>query len=246
MTAGERVRYAFAFYHCGLHAAASVGFLDDLKRQADAAKARETTDVGALERNAALADAACNTAFKYLASLAQQLNVLKPVSKSSYRLDKRHAFDGLRLGDFRADARRKRLRGNEVFDHVVLRYQMKSGQRLSVTKNFLPDIELLESRLRQSGAPMRNDAVRNPETGKLTEMKYEIIADFNASVHVTPDHDSGRLRFELINVEGFETVNVEFPAFEVGNARLDELAKWLMGEANTFLKDGQSLRRVEA
>lgn len=223
-----------------------MGFLDDLKRQADAAKAAETTDVGALQRNAALADAACNTAFKYLNSLVQQLNVLKPVSKVTYFLDKRHPIDKLKLVDFKADARRKRLRGNEVFDHVVFRYVLKSNQRLSLTKNFINDIELLESRLRRSGAPMRNEAVKNPETGKLTEMRYEIICDFNASVHVTPDHDSGRIRFELINLDGFETVNVEFPAFEVGNARLDELARWLMGEPNSFLKDGLNLRRVEA
>ena len=223
-----------------------MGFLDDLKRQADAAKAAETTDIGALERNAALADAACNTAFKYLNSLVQQLNVLKPVSKVTYWLDKRHAIDKLKLVDFKADARRKRLRGNEVFDHVVFRYVLKSNQRLSLTKNFINDIELLESRLRRSGAPMRNEAVKNPETGKLMEMRYEIICDFNASVHITPDHDTGRLRFELINLDAFETVNVEFPAFEVGNARLDELARWLMGEPNSFLKDGLSLRRVEA
>ena len=223
-----------------------MGFLDDLKRQADAAKAAETTDIGALERNAALADAACNTALKYLNSLVQQLNVLKPVSKVTYWLDKRHAIDKLKLVDFKADARRKRLRGNEVFDHVVFRYVLKSNQRLSLTKNFINDIELLESRLRRSGAPMRNEAVKNPETGKLMEMRYEIICDFNASVHITPDHDTGRLRFELINLDAFETVNVEFPAFEVGNARLDELARWLMGEPNSFLKDGLNLRRVEA
>ena len=172
--------------------------------------------------------------------------MLKPVSKVTYFLDKRHPIDKLKLIDFKVDARRKRLRGNEVFDHVVFRYVLKSNQRLSLTKNFINDIELLESRLRRSGAPMRNEAVKNPETGKLLEMRYEIICDFNASVHITPDHDGGRLRFELVNLDGFETVNVEFPAFEVGNARLDELARWLLGEPNNFLKDGLNLRRVEA
>ena len=88
-----------------------MGFLDDLKRQADAAKARETTDFGALERNAALAEAACNSVFKYLASLAQQLNVLLPTSKASYRLEKRHVFEGMKMVDFRADTRKKRNRG---------------------------------------------------------------------------------------------------------------------------------------
>lgn len=223
-----------------------MGFLDDLKRQADATKARESTDFGALERNAALTEAACGSAFKYLASLAQQLNVLLPVSKASYRLEKRHVFENLKMVDFRADTRKKRNRGHEAFEFIVLRYQLRSGQRLSLTKNFLPDIELLESRLRQSGAPKRDEAIKNPETGKLTEMRYEIIADFNASVHITPDHDTARLRFELINLDGFETVHVEFPAFEIGNSRLDELARWIMGEPNNFLKDGQGLRRVEA
>ena len=35
-----------------------MGFLDDLKRQADAAKAAQQTDTGALDRNAQLTDAA--------------------------------------------------------------------------------------------------------------------------------------------------------------------------------------------
>jgi hypothetical protein len=223
-----------------------VGFLDDLKRQADAAKALQTSDSGALERNAALTESACNTVFKYLSSLVQQLNVLKPNSKVVYRLDKRHMIEKLQLTDFRADARRKRLRGAEVFDHVVFRYQMRSGQRLSITKNFLPDIELLESRLRQSGAQIRNEPVRNAETGKLTEMRYEVLADFNASVRITPDHDNAKIHFEMINLGGFETVTVEFPAFEVGSSRMDELARWLLGEPNLFLKDGQQFRLTEA
>ena len=35
-----------------------------------------------------------------------------------------------------------------------------------------------------------------------------------------------------------------FPAFEVGTARLDELARWITGEPNAFLRDGRNLRRV--
>jgi uncharacterized protein (DUF934 family) len=88
--------------------------------------------------------------------------------------------------------------------------------------------------------------VRNPESNKLQEMRYELVADFEGAVNITPDHDNGRLRFELVNLDGFETVTVEFPAFEVGTARMDELARWLMGEPNTFLKGGQGLRRIEA
>jgi hypothetical protein len=223
-----------------------VGFLDDLKRQADEARARLDTDTSLLERNSAMADAACKTASSYFSTLVQQLNVLQPRSKASYRLDKRNAFEALQLCDFRFDARRTRLRGADVFDHVALRWRMTSGTRLALVKNFLPDIEQLESKLRRSGAQVDTEAVRNPETNKLQEMRYTLVADFEGAVNITPDHDHGRLRFELVNLDGFETVTVEFAAFEIGTGRMDELARWLLGEPHAFLRGGQALRRVEA
>jgi hypothetical protein len=223
-----------------------VGFLDDLKRQADAAKAAQTTDTASLTRNAALCDAACKTAFAYLSTLGQQLEVLQPRSKTRFRLDTKHVFDGLKCCAYRADARRKQLRGAEVFDHVVLNYQLQSGTRLVITKDFLPDIEKLDSRLRQSAATVDRESVRNPDNGRLQGVRYEFTADFHAFVRLTPDHDRGVVQFQIVNLDGFETVNVEFSAFEVGSARLDELARWLVGEPNQFLKDGQQLRRVEA
>lgn len=223
-----------------------MGFLDDLKRQAEAVRAQHSTDTQALARNSGLADVACKTAFGYFNVLAQQLNVLRPRSKVAYRLDRQHVFEGLVLCGFRADARLKPLRGDEVFDHVVLRWSMTSGTPVTLTKNFLPDIERLEARLRQGGVVFEAEAVRHPESAKLQEMRYAIVADFNASVRLTPDHDRGRVRFELVNFEGLETVAVEWPAYEVGTVRLDELARWLLGEPNTFLKEGQNLRRTEA
>jgi hypothetical protein len=133
-----------------------------------------------------------------------------------------------------------------VFDHVSLRWRMTSGQRLSLVKDFLLDIEQVESRLKRSGARFSADTVRHPESHKLQEIRYDIIADFEAGLNITPDHDAGRLRFELINLDGFETVTVEFPAFMVGTGRMDEFARWLMGQPHAFLKDGQQLRRAEA
>jgi hypothetical protein len=223
-----------------------VGFLDDLKRQAEAAKAQQTTDLGAQDRNAMLADAACNSALRYFTTLTQQLNVLQPTSKATYRLDKQHAFTGLSLCDFRADSRMKRLRGQEVFDHVVLRCKLKSGARaLRVGKDF-PEIERFESRLRQSGALYQSESVRNPANGRWQETRFEDTPDFGLGVLVQPQHDTGWVQFKLTNFDGFETVTVDFPAFEIGTARLDELARWLVGEPHAFLKEGHNLRRVEA
>ena len=91
-----------------------MGFLDDLKRQAEAAKAEQTIDLAALERNTLLAEAACKTVFTYLDTLIRQLEVLKPVSKVRYVLDRRTLVRRLPIVDLKVDARRKKLRGNDV------------------------------------------------------------------------------------------------------------------------------------
>jgi hypothetical protein len=223
-----------------------VGYLDELKRQADATLAQQTQDIGALQRNALLTDSACQATARYFSTLARQLNVLQPVSKTVWRLDGRTSFSQLRFTDFRADSRLKKLRDEEVFDHVVLNFAAKTGARVTVAKDFPPEIEKLEARLRQCGAHYDSEVIRDPENGRFVEKRFALVADFQGSVRVLPDHDSGRITFHVANLDGFETVSVVFPAFEVGSARLDELARWINGEPHAFLRDGQHVRRVAA
>jgi len=223
-----------------------VSFLDDLQRKAAALQAQQTTDSAALARNAALADAACKAALNYFMTLAAQLNVLKPVCPNRFSLDRKHHFDGLRLAEFRVDSRRKMLRNEEVFDHLVLHWQLKSGQKLEIVKDFLPDIERIEPRLRQSGAQVETESVRDPDTGRLQCVRYTLVADFFASVRITPQHDTARVQFAINNLDGFEKLNFELPATEVGSKRLDELARWLVGQPHAFLADAIGLRRTEA
>lgn len=222
-----------------------VGFLDDLKRQADALKAQQTTDTAALERNAALTEAACKTVFGYFNTLAPQLEVLRPTSPARFVLDRQHVLDGLKACNFRLDSRRKRLRNDEVFDHIVLHWELRSGRALELTKDFLPDIERLESRLRQSGARVDQESLRDPASGKLQAMRYRFVADFHAQVRITPQHDAARLHVDLRNIDGLESVGIDFAAIDVGSARLDELARWLVGQPHAFLNDAMNLRRVE-
>jgi len=223
-----------------------MGFLDDLKRQAEEAKARIDNDNSQLERNTALADAALKAAAAYLSTLMHQLDVLRPRSKTTYRLDKRNAFADLQMTDFRTDARRKRLRGRDVHDHTSLRWRLNSGTKLQLVKDFPPDIEQLESRLRRGGVQFHAETVRDPDTNKLRQIRYDFTADFEAAVNINADHDAAKLRFEIINLDGLELVTVEFMAIEVGNGRMDDLARWIMGEPSGFLKGGRALRRVEA
>ncbi len=221
-----------------------MGFLDDLKRRAEAAKARQTVDVATLERHVRLADAACRTVSTYLHSLAQQLNVLMPESPLAFELDARHVARGLRLCDFRADARLGRFGTWEVFDHVAIGWRLRSGEAFQIDKDFPVDWERLEARLAAGGVQCAPEPVRHPDTGKLAAMRYAFVADFHGWVRVVPEHEHARLRFTLHDLEPFETLEASFPATEVGTERLDELARWIVGEPQRFLDGAHEVRRT--
>lgn len=224
----------------------SVGFLDDLKRQADARKTQQTLDTDALARNAALTEAACKTALAYFMELAPQLNVLQITPRVRYSLDSRTPLEGLVRGGFVVDARRKSHRGQEVYDHVVVHGRQTTGQTVVMTKDFPPEIERLEARLRQAGITPDTEVRRDPVNGRLLNVQFRFVADVVASVKLLPDHDAGRVRFHVLNLDALETVDADFPATAVGSGLLDDLARWLTGEPNRFLQQAEQVKRVEA
>ena len=118
--------------------------------------------------------------------------MLQPVSKAVWRFDNRTSFSDLRFTDFRADSRLKKLRDEEVFDHVVLGFAAKTGTRVTIAKDFPPEIEKLEARLRQCGAHYDSEVIRDPENGKFVEKRFQLLADFQSSVRLLPDHDAGQ------------------------------------------------------
>jgi len=223
-----------------------MGFLDDLKRQADALKTQQTVDFAALARNTALVEAACKTTLQYWMDLAPQLNVLLPTPPLRILLDKTTAIDGLKRCDFRVDARRKQLREQEVYDFIVIHGLQKTGRTVKMSKDFPPEIEKLESRLRQAGITPDTQWVRDPDNGRLEEVKFSFIADLTLSARLLPNHDEGKLRFQISNFDTLETVTADFPAHKVGSDLLDQLARWIVGESSQFLQQAESVRRVEA
>lgn len=226
-----------------------MGFLDELKKQADALASQQRIDEAAFERNALLTDAACKTVFQYWLELARQLNLLRPPVPSRYVLDKQHQLDGpaegLRFDDFRVDARRKRMRNLEVYDHVVATCWVRGGRSMTLAKNFPPDMERLEARLTQAGIVAVPDAQRDLNTGKFREARYHFEAEVRVGVRLLPDHEQGRVQFAASNLEGLSTLVVEFAAVAVNTALLDELSKWWLGEPNGFVSAGRIVKIVD-
>ena len=226
-----------------------MGFLDELRAQAEAVQSRRREDEADFERHALATDEACKRAFHYWLDLARQLDVLRPPVPARYAFDARHVLDGpaegLRFEDFQVDARRGRLHNLELYQQVVISCWVRGRRRLVIDKAFPDDIERTEARLAQAGVVVAGDAQRDAETGHFRGMRYEFEADVRVSVRLVPDPARARVRFVCSNLEGLASVHVEFDAAEVDVDLLDELARWWLGHPNRFLASGRVVERIE-
>lgn len=227
-----------------------MSFLDELKQQAQARQAQLRDDHAMLERNAALVEAACAEVWRYLDDLGRQLDVLRPTSPARYAIDARVVLEGLRYGDFFADVRRKRvmrgpLASPEWVDHLVLTAHLRADQHFELTKDFPPEIDKLEARLTQAGIRCLGEPERDPVSGHFLANHYRFDADLVAGVRVLPQHDLGQLQFVVQNLDGLATIQATFAAQQMSTERLDELAKWWVGQPHRFLEGALAVQRIE-
>jgi hypothetical protein len=215
-----------------------VSFLNQLKSQATALQSQQGVQQRDLEENTTQTEVASRFTLNYLDDLARHLNVIQPAAPR-FSLDGRTPWPAMKMIEFRVDARKKMLRGNEVFDYVAMGWRVvpQLGRSVggAVSVNFPPDLQRVESRLAMGFVKHERKEVRHPEKNTLQAIEFEYLTEARASVHVTPDHDRAMLGFRLLNATGFEVKNAAVPAPRVGAPLMDELAKLLVSQPNSFI-----------
>ncbi len=215
-----------------------MSFLNQLKSQAHALQSQAGLQQRDLEENTTRTEVACRSALNYLEDLARQLNVIEPPA-SRFSLDGRTPWPAMKLSDFRVDARKKMVRGREVFDYLAMGWRVvpQVGQPVggTVRVNFPPDLQRVESLISMGRVQHERKEVRHPEKNTLQAIEFEYVTETRGSVHVTPDHDDGTVTFRLLNASGFGVQSTSRPAVQVGAGLMDELAKLLVSQPNSFL-----------
>lgn len=215
-----------------------MSFLNQLKSQASALQQRQSADTERLEANAKTTEAACRTAWLYVSELAKQLNVIAPAGPT-LNLDGKTPWPAMKLISFAADARKKKLRDQEVFDYIALGWRIvpTMGQPVggSVSANFPPDLQRIESRITAGNVHHERVNVRHPEKNTLKEIRFDYVTESRGSVTITADHNEASLNFRLGCLSGFQVVNASYAADQIHSGVLDELAKLIVGESSTFV-----------
>ncbi len=215
-----------------------MSFLNQLKSQASALQDHKSALNENLEANTAQVEAACRTVWNYVSDLARQLNVIAPAGPK-FTLDGKTPWPAMKLVDFRADFRKKMLRNKEVHDYIGMGWQIvpQMGAPVggTVSVNFPPDLERVQSRLSIGMIKHERKEVRHPEKNTLQAFKFEYITESRGSVTITPDHDNGMMAFRVVNANGFGVENVTWPAAKLQTDVLDELAKLIVSQPSRFV-----------
>lgn len=218
----------------------------ELEQEVRSRPTQSEPDREALARNARLANIACRAVVDYWTQLVEHLNALNPVSAGRYVFDGRTALERLPAHSFRVLPKlRVSHTGEEHFEAVTLCWRVGTSDRLKLIKEFPAEIEKLKSRLSFGGINACESQSRDPVTGRHRGMQFEFVTELNASVSITPVHDSGIVRLTFLNLDAFERIEAELPAFAMRPTELDELARWICGRPNGLLKHAQNIARHE-
>lgn len=215
-----------------------MSFLNQLRSQAQALQSEQGQQQLNLEENTAQTESACRCVLPYLEDLARHLNVIGPAGPR-FSLDGKTPWPAMKLTEFRVDSRKKMLRNREVFDYLAIGWRVvpRIGQPVggSVTVNFPPDLQRVESRLAMGPVKHERKQLRHPEKNTLQAIQFDYLTETRGSVVVTPDHDKAVVVFRLLNATGFDILNTTWPAARITTEVLDELAKLIVGEPNRFI-----------
>lgn len=215
-----------------------MSFLNQLKSQASALQTAHTVQQTHTAAATQLTEAAAKTTWLYVCDLAKQLNVIGPPGPS-LSLNGKTPWPVMKLLDFRVDARKKKLRDQDVFDYIAIGWRIVPNEGLpvsgSVSANFPPDLNRIEARLSAGSVKHERVNVRHPVKDTLQEIRFDYLTEARGGITITADHDAAKLAFRLANVTGFEVLNTVYRADQIQSAVLDELAKLMLGQASRFI-----------
>lgn len=214
-----------------------MGLLDDLKKQAETAKGSEVSKTAIMQSNIGSTDSALTTANKYLATLCNQLNVLKPVSTRVYLLDQVGEIGGLTQTEFFSDYRKGDIEGKDRIRQVLLNFRCTLTKPIQLRRNF-DQIDAFRKILARFGLKHTSQVFKN-ERGVVTHEVFTISGEFLVQTLFEGDHLGGFVKATMKNFTEFGFVSVQFDAREFGETTLDEFTKLIIGKPSNFMKLGK-------
>ena len=208
--------------------------LEQLRVQSETLRAGESATRRPVEEALQAIDRSLWRAFKWLDEALGHLEVIRPKVAHRHRLEGVLTLDNPQYDRGFVSYRRKPLAGLDVLEHIELFYRLV-GEAPVVLKCQPAAAGPIEDKLRASHVPYHyqteHDEARVVRTGVFT-----ITPAITASVRFAPDYRRQVVVATVRNIDRFETLTMEFPSEGITEAVLEDLVRFILGEANTFLR----------
>jgi hypothetical protein len=208
--------------------------LDRLREQSDAMRGQDTARRRPVEEALKDIDRQLWQAFKWLDEALHHLEVIRPQVAHDFRLDPVLTIASPRYDKGFVSYRRKAYAGQDLLEQVELFYRMT--QDTPVVLKVLPAAATaFEEKLRAAHLPYQYQTEQD-EARVVRQGVFTITPAVTASVRFLPDYRRQVVEVTLRNVDRFESVILEFAPEKLDEAALEDLVRFILGEANTFLR----------
>jgi len=207
--------------------------LDMLRKQAASRPAAE--DPARRAEAKALLSKNLRSAMHYLAEFAKELNAVLPNTEGPYEFIYLQQAPHMVLSNAFADYRMRKLDGDEVCDHVFLKYQARYAQPAAMDVAGA-DLEHCRRMLSMSHVPVEFSASKKNDFGQAVSGKFTLSGAIPCEIYIRADYDAPAVLIEVLNVGRIGTGHCRL-APEAFNERVaDEIGKYVLGSTNEFAK----------
>lgn len=208
--------------------------LDALREKSEALRARDSAARKPVEEALKDIDRGLWRAFRWLDEALGHLEVIGPKVGHTFRLGSILSIANPKFDRGFVSFRRRGLAGLEIIDHVEMFYRMEGPQEIVLR---LPPAAAagVEERLRGSTLSYQYQT-EHDEKRIVRFGVFRVQTAIAASVRFEPDYHRQVVHVTLRNVDRFESVTLEFAPDKLDESALEDLVKFMLGEANTFLR----------
>jgi hypothetical protein len=208
--------------------------LDRLRRQSDQLRDQQGAARRPQEEVIKEIDRRLWRAFKWIDEALSHLDVIRPQVAHDFAIPGVLTITSPRYERGFVSYRRKPLAGQDVIDHVEMFYRLE-GAGPMVLKVQPHASGFTEERLR---AAHLNYQYQN-ELDEARTVRYGLFTvqpAVTANVRFEADYRQQVVDVTLRNVDRFESVSLEFAGDAIDEPVLEDLLRFILGEANTFLR----------
>ncbi|MGZ5041775.1 MAG: hypothetical protein ACXWHZ_18430, partial [Usitatibacter sp.] len=208
--------------------------LESLRTQADALRVQGEAARKPAEEAIRDMDRRLWQAFRWLDEALGHLDVIQPQVEHRFRLGNLLEIERPKFEHGFVSFRRRPLAGFEVLDHVAMYYRLAGGAPI-VLRGRASVSSTIDEKLRSSSLPFHHDTEFD-ESGTSRNAVYTVTPAIAASVRFEPDYSRQLIHVVSTNVDRFESVKQDFPPAAIGEAALEDLVRFVLGESDAFLR----------